>query len=212
MKTPRGRKSYQRSFSDVIDGARLSSEAYDKGFYGEAKRLAVCVRVLVHDTRQSTSLFEQLGIKRKLSFLGSPNPYGKNNLLAECHLVMAFIGAQPTYVPLLDTDPMGMGWQRLPFDSWWNEPVIRDAQRQLFSRKDIVLWFANKEGGAHVDPLLDERYRRLQEDNSYGEVFMTGDAVVLPAAAIELACMRQIAHEILRTIERNAKGMERSLK
>ena len=37
-----------------------SSAAYDEGYHDEAKRIAVVVRVLLHDTQSSHSLFEQL--------------------------------------------------------------------------------------------------------------------------------------------------------
>ncbi len=211
MKSSRSFESYRRNFSELMDALRLSSEAYDKGYNGEAKRLAVCARVMVHDTERSVSLFEQVGLKRKLLFFGSPNPYSKNNLATECHLVMMHVGPQPNFLPLLDSDPMGKGWQRLPFDTWWNESVIRDKHRERFSRKDLILWYANKEGGAHIDPLLDERYRRLSEDNSFDWTFKTGNTEVLPASGVEFACMRQIAHELQQTILKNPKTIKRHL-
>lgn len=208
-KTPRSQNSYQKIFQELCDALRLSSESFDKGFYGEAKRLAVCVRVLLHDTNQSRSLFDQMGIKRTVSFSASTSIYSKNNLLSECHLVMAYISAQSTYMPVLDTGPFG--FQRVPFDTWWGECVIRDKHRETFSRKELVLWYANKEGGAHVDPQLNERYRRLQDDNSYGEIFRANGVEVMPTVGVELACMRQIAHELIRTIRQNQKVIARKL-
>ena len=211
LKIARQSASYRKLFQEVSDAIILSSDAYDKGFLGEAKRLALSVRILVHDTVKSHSLFEQIGIKRKIAFAGTPNLYRKGNLLSECHLVMAsVVGLTPSYKPLLNDGPSDI-WQHLPFDGWWNETVIKDAKGEKFTRKDLVLWFANKEGGAHVDPQLDERYRKLQEENSYGWIFMAGNTEVMPTAGIELACMRQIAHELLRTFQRNGKVLSRHL-
>lgn len=209
MKIARHIESYRKLFGEIIDALRLSCQSYDKGYFGEAKRLATSVRVLVHDTNTSHSLFEQLGIKRKLAFSSTPSAYGKNNLLAECHLVMALVGPQPTYEAALDRLPFP--WQQLPFDGWWSQVVVRDAKGERFSRKDLVLWFANKEGGAHVDPKLDERYRKLQDENSFGFTFVANGAEATPTAGVELACMRQIAHEILCTVERNRKVISKYL-
>ena len=44
-----------------------SAKAYDTGSIGEAQRLALVVRVLVHDTNTSTSFLTQLG-KNNIGF------------------------------------------------------------------------------------------------------------------------------------------------
>ena len=46
---------------DQIKFLVASSKSYDQGFEGEAKRLAVAIRVLMHDTTQSNALLTQLG-------------------------------------------------------------------------------------------------------------------------------------------------------
>jgi len=40
---------------DQIAFLRASADAYDSGFEGETRRIAVAIPVLMHDTRQSTS-------------------------------------------------------------------------------------------------------------------------------------------------------------
>lgn len=50
------------------DRRRRSSESFDNGDYVEGKRLALTLRILVHDTRSSTSLLQSLGIKDKLRY------------------------------------------------------------------------------------------------------------------------------------------------
>ena len=47
---------------------KTSAESFDKGDRTEAKRLAVAVRILFHDTKHSLSLLGQLGLK-SCSFL-----------------------------------------------------------------------------------------------------------------------------------------------
>ena len=47
---------------------RRSCELYDAGHKDESLRLSVVIRTLVHDTRSSTSLLKQMGIKDRLFF------------------------------------------------------------------------------------------------------------------------------------------------
>jgi hypothetical protein len=47
---------------------RSSSASYDAGRFGEAKRLAVVLRILLHDTARSLSLLHALGIKTTLKY------------------------------------------------------------------------------------------------------------------------------------------------
>ena len=65
----------------------MSSDAFDKGFEGEAKRLAVSLRVLFHDTKTSKSLLAQLGRKETLNYIDSSMPFMEGNLLSEGGLV-----------------------------------------------------------------------------------------------------------------------------
>jgi hypothetical protein len=76
---------------------------------------------------------------------------------------------------------------------------MKDSPTSGFSRRDIVLPIANKDGGAHVDPDLDKRYADLSRLNSMGWLASTGDG---PAAMphVELMCVRHIAHELLVTL------------
>ena len=51
------------------------------------------------------------------------------------------------------------------FNDWWNE-INFDDKKNKFTRRDIVTYVANQDGGAHVDPELDESYATLTKMNS----------------------------------------------
>ena len=53
-------EALQDHLTEQIGFLLRSAESYDNGFTDEAKRLAVTIRVLVHDTGKSTSLLKQL--------------------------------------------------------------------------------------------------------------------------------------------------------
>jgi hypothetical protein len=67
------------------------------------------------------------------------------------------------------------------------------------SRRELILHVAETDGGAHVDPALDEAYMDLSRNNSLGWMLREGD-VVRPFPPPVLPCIRQIAHEVLITL------------
>lgn len=88
---------------------------------------------------------------------------------------------------------------------------MRDTARNFFCRRELVTYVANTDGGAHVDPDLDAEYLHMSRANGLGWV-LDGNALRVgigpaeegaraPEGRLELACMRQIAHEVLKTIE-----------
>ncbi len=71
------------------------------------------------------------------------------------------------------------------------------------TRCDLVLNVADSDGGAHVDPSLDEAYMDLSRNNSLGWILREGDAVG-PFPPPVMACVRQIGHEVLVTLREKA--------
>jgi hypothetical protein len=179
-----------------------SAVAFDEGYAAEAKRLAVVLRVLLHDTNQSHSLLERLGVKERLPFLDTADPINPNNLLPTPGLLMMTMStaagtAKGDYVaPLGDLPPGRPVWK--PFASWWQNPVMKVDG--TWSRKELVLTLANQEGGAHVDPELNERYEALARHNALGWVAFDG-AKEEPFEGSPIAvAVRQITYEVIETL------------
>lgn len=188
----------QEHLEEQIEFIKSSATSYDNGFTGESKRLAVTVRVLVHDTAKSTSLLSLLG-KKNRGFLDTSFPFEESNKMSHSGLVQLSLGNRKSItLPLLDDGPFS---RQASFEIWWNGIVFVDKDRNEFSRKDIVLSLANKEGGAHVDKTLDEKYADLRKGNSLGWFDVTPDGVQTPSEDQVPASMRQIAHEVLKTLE-----------
>jgi len=119
---------------------------------------------------------------------------------------LAMVSTNPVwgdYVPQFETLSPGPALPTpQPFDSWWTEPLWEDKQGEKFNRKGLVLALANKEGGAHVDPSLDEDYAARTRDNSLGITrapTMYGPGVDL--ASPVPAAVRQIGHELVRSCQ-----------
>jgi hypothetical protein len=186
----------RRHLEEHIGFLKTSAELYDKGNLAEAKRLAVSLRVLLHDTPASKSLLGQLGMKGE-PFCDTASGRPRTVITSYAGLVgMSFMGGPSKFVPHLNS-----GSHRfLPFDQWWNAPVIVDSKQREISRKRLVLAVCNKDGGAHVDPELDDIYADLSRSNSMRRLRSAG-AGWEPIIGVEHASVRQVAHEVLRTLD-----------
>ena len=188
---------------EQITFMKQSAISYDNGFEGEGKRLAVVIRVLVHDTSQSTSLLTLLG-RKNILFYDSATDYNPRNLLPSSCLTMMRLSTKSgaDYVaPLDNLSPSRNKNKKVSFDEWWGKIVCKDNANNLFTRKDLVLTVANKEGGTHIDPKLDQAYANLSRFNSLGwKVFMHGEEKDFNNTPI-LPSIRQIAHEVLKTLK-----------
>jgi len=107
------------------------------------------------------------------------------------------------FVPLFDSGPTGV--TRAPFTQWWEGAVLSDGQGHAFTRKDLVLAVANKDGGAHVDPKLDSSYYSLTREGSFGLASLAPTNIPNQFRKVETpspvaVTLRQIGHETLKTL------------
>ena len=179
-----------------------SATLYDEGYTGEAKRLALHLRILLHDTHKSHSLLSLLGIKSQIQFYDTSTDYDPENLLSHSGLVSLEVSTQGArYKPRLGQSPSGKILRRTALEDWWTKVVIVDKSGNSFTRSDIVLSVAHKDGGAHIDLELDEFYADLTRRNSMGWFFEKTGALPERLKEIELASIRQITHEVLVSLQ-----------
>lgn len=80
--------------------------------------------------------------------------------------------------------------------------LIAGHKENKFSRRELVLTLANKDGGAHVDPTLDAKYVDLTRNHTIGWLVTDGNFTQKPLDDIELHSVRLIAHELILSVER----------
>jgi len=137
---------------------RNSVSAFDAGDEEEAVRIGVVIRVLCHDTRNSTSLLREMGKKESLELVTTAKAL-PDDLPTPLHFCELMAGM--TFGNSLTYDPVPPNSPTIPCHEWWSQVVfIRDDVR--YTRRDVVLSAANKDGGAHVDA-PDEKLLALQE-------------------------------------------------
>ena len=164
-----------------------SADAFDRGYQDEAKRLAVTIRVLVHDSGSSQSLLSQLG-RKDAQFFNSALDVDGTSLTSQSALADVSIGPGGVrHVARLDTGDL----------TWihWS-----DLEGQELTRRDLVLVVAHQDGGAHVDDSLDETYARISRLNALGR-YTASEKKLAPLGSAELVSIRQVAHELLKSLK-----------
>ncbi len=203
-KLKQSRIELENQLKEQIGFLITSCKLYDEGRHAEAKRLASTLRILFHETKKSRSLLGQLYL-REIHWIDTSAPYDPENLVS--HISLVSIKYEPGWIPWLipkgtTTDIMN----KSEFNKWWSHPVIVSAKgvdKTIFSRQNLILNVANTDGGAHVDPELEEVYAELSRMNSVGITVIMGDKKY-PMLYPEIPSLRQISHEVLLTLQEKA--------
>jgi len=181
---------------------RAAIAGFDHGDIDQAAVMAVTLRVLLHDTATSKSLLGQLGLLGGLTFVDSRGSVPRAGALLFTALAGLRLGRKMKYEANLDA----LASTDQSFPDWWGSTVLivpHPSERRPvpFSRRNLVLTVANQDGGAHIDPQLDETYYTLTRGNLMGELAINGKPVSWEADPVP-AHIRQITHEVLKTLER----------
>lgn len=183
---------------------KLSCDSFDSGNEEEALRIAATLRLLLHDTGKSHSLLSQLGVKDNMQFVDSALPLDPQAVVKDGRHIMVLHGLPG----LVAITPTNTGWRYVAplgvreyakgdvsFQEWWETPCVPGPDKR-YTRKQLILQMANKEGGVHIDAKINEAYRALQE-SSIGTVQANG--IVGYTNSVVDASMRQIAWELQQT-------------
>lgn len=213
----------RKRLDEQIDYLRSSNERFDADAWQEANRLAVAVRVLVHDTAQSTSLLQHLSAKTRQKWIFAGLPGNTHQALWYLSLVKVATrvnegGPYLVVAPLTRDEILDPPIWSDSFDYWWSHPVMVAGEERM-SRKDIVLMLANQDGGAHID-ITKNRYIKLLKSVPLPIPLHDGNRVGIEIGSphgldvdgddetnedqplkILRAAMRTIAEEMLLTLE-----------
>ncbi len=202
MKYEQTYEEFKIRFKEQLEFLKRSSESYDNGFISEAKRLSVIIRILLHNTKSQESLLTLLN-RQNMSFYDTASDYDPTNLAPTTGLVMMkFGGGKSGFIPPLDNGaPPRYAKGKVSFDIWWNKIVIANKNKNIFmTRRDLILYVCNKDGGAHVDRKLDKAYADLTRFDSLGWKLVESGIEKDIGNDVVLASIRQISHEVIRSL------------
>lgn len=145
----------------------------------EALRIATALRVLLHQTGSSDSLFHQLGFDKHFWMFDNTKEYNPKDIFVETLLVD--IVADPRNPHWTGRTQMSYDHTpKKPFKDWWTQPVITCGaldQHVPYSRKDVVLKLANWEGGAHIGTDVSKHYFDMTRKNQGGAFIQFGNQI-----------------------------------
>lgn len=197
-------------FRDQWNSLCSSCLAFDAGRGWEAARIAASVHIFCSSSGQD-SLLSLVDFSRQFGsdFLDTCSPISGRNLLDDHPMVgMMLSGEAASFINFLDSGPAnGANWTK--FSNWWgHNPVVRFAQtNRRFMRSDVISAVRNKEGGGHVDVDVSLLADRLGDPNNAGWVANVNGLEKPLQGSILLSSVRQIGHELLRTIQNHAPDL-----
>jgi hypothetical protein len=173
-----------------------SCAAYDQGHIDEAVRIATAIRVLVHNTKNSTSLLNHLDALG-ISLASTVSTMDRSRSVFMFGMGQG-IGTDKGMTWAANTDCKAIDRQ-LPIAEWWEQVVYIRGQLQA-TRRNLVLAAANKDGGAHVDSALTKEYEALMTTGESGWFHYPGeDGTFRPIMDSHLMYIRQMGFELLNS-------------
>jgi hypothetical protein len=166
-----------------------SAAAFDQGETDEAIRIAVCLRILFHDTNSQKSLLTRLdGWGIRLNSTAS-------DIDEHAQWTDQLSGLGPDgVIPRLDAFfPQTV---HLAKDWWETQIVYVSPAIGRLTRRRVALTAADKDGGAHVDSHLTADYEALTTFWTHGH---DGEGWLVEPT--HLTGLRQMAYEILHSPE-----------
>ena len=171
--------------------------------------ISTAIRVLVHDTPNSTSLLKHLD-KKNIKFISTNTTHPKEKvhlgLVGRINVgVTDGKGGEAKYWPLCNEKYFSMPEESnyLEFEEWWGAERIFSSSQSSLTRKDLVLSVANKDGGAHFDSKVQKKYDDFRYAWSGGSTLVgitSGKARGYDNIPTYPA-IRQIAYELLKSIK-----------
>lgn len=207
-------QDYFDSLEEQIDFLVNACKMFDQGDFKYAKQLATHVRVLVHDTSQSTSLLNLIGRKDSMRFcstasfpknavffLGLVNPASRLMIDNQDNQKV-----EHTFIPNLNENA-GQSKKWVDFDTWYQQKILVSNPTH-FTRNEMITFVANKDGGAHIDPYVSEKYYTIAKGTGsmlYATSRPIDEAPYQqgePYKNLHFATIRQIAHELILSVRR----------
>lgn len=207
---------------NCLQDLSLDALAYDNGKFQAIRRASASLRILFYDSGNSHSILNQIYDKNKFHLLNDfvipPkwHTYFGDVLFVELPGTILNPGdIYTTFLPSYD-----IATKKVPlisFEDWWNGTIFTTNTQKnsgtSLTRRELILTMANQDGGAHVDPRVEENYMYLARGDTgwgvdlskfhnpefYSKMHPDNNGFIYPKD-IHLSIMRIIVHEVLMSL------------
>lgn len=213
---PRERWEVEKAAEEIRCYLIRLCEDYDRGNTFAIVLVAVILRTLLKTKGRSISVFEQLGWHTNL-FVDSRSPEGGfsfweigDNVSNHTFLMQKEVyggllkkkvcnmpeGLKFDFAPLFDAN---RGVKQTSFEDWYKNDKVLKVGGYEFTREDCIENVADKDGGAHFDPVIPIDYYALRQPTSL-KIIVDGQVARFNQNPVYVS-VRQIAWEVLETLK-----------
>ena len=198
MKISQTQEELEEHLKDQLNFLKSSCHAFDLGFENEARRIAVILRILLSDSKNSKSLLTILELKQKIPFYTwmSDERRIQERKNQEKGKVLHFrLGVATDFSPngvRFAPRFVTVAYFKVSFEEWWNEIIFKVGDF-ILTRGEIILSVADNDGGAHVDKQLKEGYFRFSRNQN---VNASQGVVEFKLNSPAYVAVRQFAYEL----------------
>jgi hypothetical protein len=194
-------KGYLSRLKEQRDFLRSDIEQYERGQAHFAFKLAGTLRTIFHKTEHSSPILPDLAERYglQISFKGH-----RESQIDE--FTVLYIGFQ---VGNLKPDFAAPFLVTQDFHKYWNATIYVEGKIR-YTRKQLVLYAANKLGGTHVDPEIPTELLRIVEGNVILSSQSHKEEIIITRAVYETAYqILQILETLIPELERRISAKER---
>lgn len=203
---PRSKENLLIKLREQADLLFASAYGFFEGNSAQSLSIAVRLRTLVYESGISKPLLRQVrsdGLDLQvLDNVGETRQPGEEIFSFSVSLRID----RPAVFPSIDLE--STNYKRCSIGAWWNRQVFAfwSQGRQgiskwmTYSRKQVILILANKEGGAHVDSEIDPAYATLLTDQPLNFEF---DGIPIKTPDLAKFLTAQSGVEMLECLKHN---------
>lgn len=187
---------YRKQLKRQLDFLSRSCEIFDHGNQNEAIRIAVALRTLFRDTNKSTSLMRLLGQQDSIKLLSTLETNDDPRLIHIdgndfIPLMLTSDGQRPHLYTSRKKEEV--------FLCDWLSEVVLVLEGENFTRENIIVTAANKDGGTHVPKKLNRKAKLLKKSFGQYTVYENKRAITNELNNHHFIILRQLAYEVLNS-------------
>lgn len=197
---------FSEKLHEQLGFLQRSCAGFDEGHEPEALRLATTMRVLFHDTWRRDGRPSSISLLSHLSMTNTMMLETPRTNLADWRDFLSIRIDLSSRSPMTLVPRLEKQFQVVPFSAWWSTNAVMTVDEQPITRRKLIVSAVNKDGGAHVDAILERFYQELaagrysigiNRDLKYDKALSFEQCFTLYPHNGHLALLRQFAHEVL---------------
>ena len=173
-------RDYLKHLKDQHSFLQSELKEYELGKQHFANKLAATLRTIFHNTTKSTAILPELAER-----YGAPIYFKGKNPQIDSYVSLYIGFTVGKKKPLFDA-PFLIAKS---FQDYWNEIVYLEGRdhKIKYTRKQLVLWAANKLGGSHVGPQIPDDLIHLVDGSRKLISHQYGEETIINQVVYEMA-------------------------